>query len=887
MSVTGKINDELLKWSKTGLAPWQHDTLRRLLRKGVLNDADKADILERAQFDLKLATAPGKLPDVLLTAADLPVSLPTMGRLFVTAIKTLENVNAITANQSLTFGKHLTLIYGENGSGKSGYGRVMKKAARCQEKGIEEILPDVFQSTAGPKKAKCVFEIERKGVTQEITWQDGLPASDDLKRLAVFDSKCARAYVNTSNQLSFAPAVFDALEQLGKVTAEIKQKLLDIARSAAPAQPPVFQFMVENRTTAGRALAGISAATTSASIEAIAQWSGQDDVNLVAKEADPKTLQTTSPKVIREQLTRERRDLASVRAKLKLVSDAISETSLATLKQQVSDYATLEEAFQAAVKLAFGDSIIQGVGTPAWKSLIEAAASFSVTESYQGNPFPATVADAVCVLCQQPLSLDASSRLKRFWEFLQDAAAKKRDETKSKLDATQATLNALPQSLPPDIDALAEAFETQQPEFWKQVVEFFPIANDRIAAAKAAISSGAWESIPSFVDQALVLSEQFLVSIDERLKHVQDDATAQVQISKLATEIEEMKARQRLSQNLQPVLGHITGLKTSAKAQQAANSISTNALSIKARELHTAHVTDAFKKLVADELKQVGLRRTKVAIEEKSEKGKVLHSITVAGAKNLASPEAVFSEGERTAISLAFFLADLGSVEDTAAAIFDDPVTSLDHRIREGVINRLVAEAKNRQIIVFTHDLVFYSEMRAVAKVQQVDCVTHHIEAFASSIGKVSGPEPWDALSVGERMQKLDELVKQAKDADEASDSEKYRVAAAIFYARLRSTWERSVEELLFNKVVQRYDKAVKTMSLPGVAVDSDSITAIFHGMTRSSKIIEAHDHAVAANLPLPQLEEMKADLQALKDFAAAQKKKIKEADERHKHLKP
>ncbi len=112
-----------------------------------------------------------------------------------------------------------------------------------------------------------------------------------------------------------------------------------------------------------------------------------------------------------------------------------------------------------------------------------------------------------------------------------------------------------------------------------------------------------------------------------------------------------------------------------------------------------------------------------------------------------------------------------------------------------------MVEAKNRQIIVFTHDLVFYSELRAAAKVQQVECVTHHIEAFTCSIAKVSGPEPWDALSGGERLQKLDGLLKQAKDADESSDSERYRYAVAIFYARLRSTWERGVEELLFNKV--------------------------------------------------------------------------------------
>ena len=79
--------------------------------------------------------------------------------------------------------------------------------------------------------------------------------------------------------------------------------------------------------------------------------------------------------------------------------------------------------------------------------------------------------------------------------------------------------------------------------------------------------------------------------------------------------------------------------------------------------------------------------------------------------KQPVSPESIFSEGERTAISLAFYLADLGSVQDTCGVIFDDPVTSLDHRIREGVVNALVTEAKDRQVIVFTHDLAFYCEL--------------------------------------------------------------------------------------------------------------------------------------------------------------------------------
>lgn len=50
----------------------------------------------------------------------------------------------------------------------------------------------------------------------------------------------------------------------------------------------------------------------------------------------------------------------------------------------------------------------------------------------------------------------------------------------------------------------------------------------------------------------------------------------------------------------------------------------------------------------------------------------------------------VFSEGERTAIALACFLAELRLADDSSGLIFDDPVSSLDHNVREYVARRLV-----------------------------------------------------------------------------------------------------------------------------------------------------------------------------------------------------
>ena len=39
--------------------------------------------------------------------------------------------------------------------------------------------------------------------------------------------------------------------------------------------------------------------------------------------------------------------------------------------------------------------------------------------------------------------------------------------------------------------------------------------------------------------------------------------------------------------------------------------------------------------------------------------------------------------------------------------VFDDPVSSLDHRHRDRVAERLAEEGKTRQVVVFTHDMAF------------------------------------------------------------------------------------------------------------------------------------------------------------------------------------
>lgn len=885
MSVTAKINDALLKWSVTALAPWQHEAFRRILTNGGLTDIDKLQIFERAQHDLKLTVPASPLPSVSLTNADLPAGLPHKERVQLVALKALENVNALKPNQRIAFGKHLTVVYGENGSGKSGYVRVLKKTARCTEKAVESILENVFQATPVTKPAKAVFELDGGSGPFDVNWQDGQAAPDDLKRFAVFDSKCARQFLSSSNSLSLAPAIFDALRALGEITAEIKQKFLNLAKSSAPATPPPYQALID-QTSVGKALGAITTLTNPSTISALGQWTDQESETLAAKEIDLKKLQTLSPQAIRDQINREKRDASTIQMQVGQVATILSDASVSALKQLVAEVATHDQAFQAAVKLAFSDSKIEGVGTDAWKALIEAAAAFSTTEAYKEEPFPAAITESVCVLCQQPLSGDAAAKLKRFWTFLRDDAAKKRDTAKEKLTASLVGLKSLPHELPDEVRQLREEFEKNHLDLWQQTTQLFAEVPARVKAVEEAVAGEPWDTIPPFDGLALLTSQQLVSTLEEKLRAIQDDAQAQAEIKKQTREVAELNARKRLSENLSLVINHIAAIKASAKAQEAGDSIATNSISLKAKELHTMFITDAFKLSVQEQMKRIGVRGAKVAIEENSERGKVLHSIAVASTRKAVAPENVFSEGERTAISLSFFLADLGSVEDTCGVIFDDPVTSLDHRIRDGVVKALVAEAKNRQVIVFTHDLAFFCELISKARFEVVDAAPYYVESLSNTAGLVQGETPWDAMFVKDRMEKLQALISEAKAADSAGDAEGYKQKGARFYGRLRATWERTVEELIFNQVVCRSARAVQTMRLRGVAVEKDALTTIFDAMTRCSEVIDAHDHAVSATVPTPKLEEMEADLTKLRELVKAQKERIKAAEKANDHLK-
>jgi hypothetical protein len=178
--------------------------------------------------------------------------------------------------------------------------------------------------------------------------------------------------------------------------------------------------------------------------------------------------------------------------------------------------------------------------------------------------------------------------------------------------------------------------------------------------------------------------------------------------------------------------------------------------------------------------------------------------------------------------------------------------------------------AGGRQVVVFTHHLVFYQEIlsAAAAADPQVAVVVNVIGKSGDRFGLISeNDEPWIAKKVVRRIEALRQRF-NAIPANVNRDTDEYRRLAKDFYTDLRESWERLVEEVLLGGVVERFAVGIKTQTLKEVVVEDDDYRIIFAAMKRVSEF-SGHDMAAGRQLPSPDLDDMRRDLDAIEAFRA------------------
>lgn len=235
----------------------------------------------------------------------------------------------------------------------------------------------------------------------------------------------------------------------------------------------------------------------------------------------------------------------------------------------------------------------------------------------------------------------------------------------------------------------------------------------------------------------------------------------------------------------------------------------------------------------------------------------------------------MLSEGEHRGVALAAFLAEISLQESESTVVFDDPVSSMDHGRREYVARRIVETAKARPVLVFTHDFVFLLLLQRAAEKQSVPVHPRHFRRDGQNVGLIDEDWPWDGQTVATRLGVLKQTV-QGFPKLAVSDSPAYEAEVRTFYDRLRTTWERAVEEILFNGAIRRFGREVQTQRLKNLhRLTEKHVVDLEAGMSRASEWVQAHDHAPDLGLPAPAPSEAMADLAALERWVKDVRKEL------------
>ena len=408
--------DELLDWS-VGRPAWQRDALRRLVLEGELSDEDVRDLTEVCKARHGLAEQLETRP---LTKADLPTRGGSGAPVSLTSIFHHRGVNALAEGQTLTFAPNLTVVYGDNAAGKTGYIRILKGA--CRARARETILGNVV-SGVSPLSPVVAIKYRVGDETDAREWA-GEGEDEFISRVSVFDAQSASVYLTERTEVAFRPFGLDLFDKLVQACKAIRARLEREQRSLTPRGIAELQAKVAQGTSVGRLLSNITLLTKPETVRDLCALSDEEKARLGQVERSLVDLQATDPdRLIRELNLRIGRVQALARH-TRRVEEALSVEAVdAILETRVQGREKRDKAARIR-EITFREDMLDGTGSETWSALWAAARQFSREQAFSDETFPATQDGSRCVLCQQDLDHAARHRLDNFEAFVLSTAEK-------------------------------------------------------------------------------------------------------------------------------------------------------------------------------------------------------------------------------------------------------------------------------------------------------------------------------------------------------------------------------------------------------------------------------------------------------------------------------
>lgn len=848
---------DILKWS-LDLPAWQRDALRRLCSQSKLEAADLTTLSAICK-----ATEQG----VPLDASHLRDPAASHAVVSLGALHGLSNINALAPGERLSFGRAgLTVIYGDNGAGKSGYARVLKQLCRARSPKGDAILPNIYAATSGIPSANIEFYIG--GQKRNASWTQGNAPDAMLSAVSVFDSRTANVHVENTNDLAYTPLPLRILAGLAQACQDVKAKLNAEIKILKEQTPAVLSASdCKPYTQVGKLIAALSGKTKPETVESLAGLSADEEGRLQTLTTD---LASDPARSVRQLKALETRIMAVIDRLEKLVVVTAKENRV-TLHAAHSRLSAARAAANAASANLFSDEPLPEIGTDVWKALWEAARGYSRAAAYPDEPFPVTGSEANCVLCQQPLSEEASRRLSSFEAFVQDESKRREQEAEAdyakvleEISSQAVSMNKLPAVI-----ALIKD-DVGQDDLARTIRLEILSLGWRLRAILRTHTLEAPRELPSAPAVSFDALRSILTDLATRAGALQSEANSP-QRAALMAERDGLADRKWLGLVKADVLAQIDRHQAIEALEKAGKDTSTNKITTQSTRIAQALVTNRLRGRFANEVDKLGVAGLAIELQQaKTSAGVPFFQVRLINKPNEPVGK-VLSEGEHRCVALAAFLAELSTIDAQSAIVFDDPVSSLDHQHRDKVALRLAEAGQARQVIVFTHDMAFLlllDEACRATRDRDATPITYRlISRGRENAGYCHQEPPASVMPLDKVIEGMRSHLANVKIHHERGDQAKWLREVTSFQDQLRTIWERAVEEVV-GPVLRRLSRKVDTTGLIRLTVltDSDCIT-MREAFGRCSALL--HSQPGEINPPLPAPSVIQTEMEMLSKWIA------------------
>lgn len=759
----------------------------------------------------------------------------------------VHGVNRLITNQEISFGENLTVVYGENGTGKTGYSRIIQQIGKYIGD-IKPIKPNVFENHIQPQaKIDYIFS---DGTTQTLNWNEG---KKDQLNIKLFNSECVHFSLNTERKIDFKPHIFYVCEQLAIATSRLNsyvtQRLKEFSSAAIDS--------IIDGTQIRKQIEKVIIDCTQESLTVLDKQIESLQIESLQKQKEE--LETYRENLFVAALTAEHKRLVSLYKTVTQLSSIVTQSDFYTKKlynaftenqKKIQDLQSKSDVDAIIAKLHVQDKI----KAPFVKFITEADKLYKLSKQ-NGKGIEGM---DTCLLCGQVIPNEDAS-IKELLQLYKNLIIASQADSIEKLSGTNKYI----------ADICSNITQSLQTLLMTPDINGDKVLSSTITNIVSLLTDITNQKLEIELNHQLKVLKDYCNSITEAIKKIVESINANDEQRKAVNiKLNEVNAKIDVLNNWEYVRAYLLSFINLSAIKNINNHGISNCL----KDIQEKIYKESFVSILQATLKELNApNEVKFNTAISSSKMAIKQGYDTVTKDNQLSE--ILSEGEQTVVALAQFIAESKFNPDEKVLFFDDPVNSLDLKRMRVIAKSLVSLAKEKQVVIFTHNLVFLGYLKAAVennkelkqyKFYQSEKVEVNGKTYVGKITERANP---NVESYKYYSKEIEKLLKQ----NETTPLTLSEIEMAYDY--MRSGIELLVSNQLLHNTTERYKHDISIMRFAKidfnqVKEDQAPLTELYEQICA---YIPGHSSSLAAKLE-PDIDTLKTDYDTLKTIAVKYK---------------